>query len=110
MAETLRLIEIKRPKVVICLGMETYAALISAYGENAEVIRDISQNFWKSLEKGTNYKKIETYKFRIYGVSHAGTYGAVNRKKYSSEKGKERTGEELMISDWKRIGEYLKNI
>ncbi len=105
------LIQIKKPKVVICLGMDTYSNLLATYNDDSSVFRNICEGFWESLDKGTNFKDITCgeYNFRIYGVSHAGSNGAMNRKKNTSTKNKSYSGEMLMIKDWKRIGEYLQN-
>lgn len=108
-----RLIEIKRPKAVICLGLNTYASLVSAFEDEQSVIIDIIENFWGQLDSGKNYRDInsEGISFRIYGVSHAGSNGAMNRKNNCSilEKS-DRTGMNLMLDDWKKIGKYLSEM
>ncbi len=109
-AYILKLIQIKKPKVVICLGLDTYSNLLSAFIADKDIYKEICLHFWKELDCGTNFRDIsfgECY-FRLYGVSHAGSNGAMNRKKNYSQNNEEYSGEELMIMDWKRIGTYLK--
>ncbi len=107
------LISIKKPQVVICLGLETYLSLLTAFEFEKEEIKDICISFWLELDKDGNYRDINCggYKFRMYGVSHAGSNGAMNRKKNCTF-GVEAnyTGEELMIKDWKKIGKYLESL
>ena len=82
------LIRIKKPKVVVCLGMETFFNLVSAFVDDSNVLEDINENFWKSLDSGKNYRTIscDGLSLRMYGVSHAGSNGAMNRKKNCSLK------------------------
>ena len=66
--------------------------------------------FWKSLDNGNNCKRVSRngIDFMIFGVSHAGSNGAMNRKKNCTRKNAERlSGKELMLEDWKRIRECL---
>lgn len=108
-----KLIKIKKPKVVICLGMDTYFNLASAFNVDKEALKDIAGGFWNLLDKGENYQQIQQgdSDFRIYGVSHTGSNGSKNRKKNSKWKGTEKlSGKSLMMEDWKRIGEYLGEI
>lgn len=108
-----RLIKIKRPKAVICLGLNTYASLVSAFEDEQSVFIDIIENFWGQLDSGKNYRDINSdgISFRIYGVSHAGSNGAMNRKSNCSiiEKS-DLTGMNLMLYDWKEIGKYLSEM
>ncbi len=106
------LIMIKKPKIVICLGMDTYYSLISAFIDDKKILKDIVKDFWKSLNEGNNYYLIrqDSYEFRIYGVSHAGSNGAMNRKKNCIfESSQNLSGQELMMDDWKKIGLYLNS-
>ncbi len=109
-----KLIDIKRPKLVICLGTDTYFNLISSFVNDKVVIRNIAEGFWESLDNGTNFQDVDINGFtvRFYGVSHAGQNGAINRiRDKSIPKGSRiDTATKLMIGDWKRIGLYLKSI
>lgn len=109
-----KLIDMKRPKVVICLGTDTYFNLISSFVNDKAVIRSIAEDFWKSLDDGTNFQDVDLsgITVRFYGVSHAGQNGAINRiRDKSIPKGSRMdTATDLMIGDWKRIGAYLRSI
>ncbi len=108
-----KLIEIKKPKVVICLGTDTYFNLVGSFIQDKKVIKSLAQDFWQSLDEGSNYQDvfIGDNPVRFFGVSHTGQNGAINRIRGKSiEKGdKINTATKLMIEDWKRIGFYLKN-
>lgn len=105
------LIRIKQPKVVICLGADTYFALLSCLSVDNNTLNLIATDFWTLLENADNFIDISLDKLdlRIYGVSHAGAYGLVNRKKLTGHKDDNFTGLDLMKSDWGRIGVYLNN-
>lgn len=109
-----KLIDIKRPKVVICLGTDTYFNLVSSFIKDRTIIKNIAEDFWKSLDDGTNYQDISLDGFvvRFFGVSHAGQNGAINRiRDKGIPKGNRiSTASKLMVGDWKRIGDYLKTI
>ncbi|SEM42856.1 Uracil DNA glycosylase superfamily protein [Butyrivibrio sp. ob235] len=109
-----KLIDIKRPKVVICLGTDTYFNLVSSFINDRTKIRNIAEDFWKSLDDGTNYQDIqfEGFEVRFFGVSHAGQNGAINRIRDKSIPKGDRisTASKLMVGDWKRIGDYLRDI
>ena len=103
-----KLIELKRPKVVICIGKDTFFNLGYAFPELKDSILAIKKNFWKSLDEGRNYVDSTAWGFRMYGVAHTGSFGTMNRRKYCTIKDAEKyTGMGLMLNDWKRIGKYL---
>ncbi len=105
-----KLIRLKKPRAVICLGMDTYHSLLSAFVVERSVFQEIGEHFWELLDKGENYKDIpcDDFSFRMYGVSHAGSNGAMNRKKNCTRKDADKkSGNDLMIEDWKRIGQFL---
>ncbi len=107
-----KLIEIKKPKVVICLGLDTYFNLVSVFRSDPKALKKIALDFWKALDSGNNWTPVSRngVDFKMYGVSHAGSNGAMNRKKYCTRKNVERlSGRDLMIEDWKKIGKYLRN-
>lgn len=119
------LMEIISPSVVICLGKEVYRVVTRAiarkYNDSTYLVNP--KTFYKDLEEKKNYKDIpwEDPKIRIYGVAHPGDQGKANRKsqvtKLDEENKKVRiykdesiTGESLQMSDWKCIGNYVKNL
>ena len=106
-----RLIDIKKPKAVVCLGKSTYSNLRSAYIDDKETRKSVVPNFWKALDEGVNSELIDRadFSFRIFGVSHTGSMGVMNRKIFCTREGTERlSGKDLMLEDWNRIGEYLR--
>ena len=104
------LISMIRPKVVICLGADTYFSLLSSVNNEGSYLERVNTNFWKMLDVGENYYDVKTkeFSYRIYGVSHAGSNGMINRKRLSSHKDDMTTGFVLMESDWARIGDFLR--
>ena len=107
------LINIKKPRIVICLGMDTYISLLNAFVDDRNIIKDICEHFWHKLDLKDNYMDISLndFSFRMYGMSHAGSNGAMNRKNNCSLPDKTNfTGIELMMEDWTEIGKYLSTL
>ncbi len=111
-----RLIEIKKPEIVICLGADTYLAALTGIVD--ETTRDglsdyyerIGSDFWNLLDHKDNMKelKIAGHSFKIFGVSHTGSNGRINRKRLSeAHKDDDISAVELMEQDWKEIAKYL---
>lgn len=103
-----RLLGILRPKVVICLGKDTYEVAASALCETT--VR--TNNFYAVLNRGDNYSDFyleNREKVRVYGMAHCGNYGVMNRKKYA-EVDRQEDGLELQKQDWLKLREYLESI
>ncbi len=87
---------------------------MSSFIKDRTIIKNIAEDFWQSLDDGTNFQDIDIngFKVRFYGVSHAGQNGAINRiRDKSIPKGSRiDTATKLMIGDWKKIRVYLKSV
>lgn len=118
-----RLIDIKRPELVICLGADTYLAAITGlsdcYAQNdyEEYCKKINDDFWNLLDQKNNHRDFITgdHAFTVFGVSHTGSNGMINRKRLSKKhRDSKIKSRELMSEDWKNIAEYyfdkLKNM
>ena len=111
-----RLIEIKRPELVICLGADTFLSAIIGLTDDKEedykgYISQINSDFWSLLDSGDNAISLDTgnHSFKIFGVSHTGSNGRINRKRLSKVyKDTAKTSIELMHMDWINIRKYIK--
>lgn len=110
-----RLIGIKRPELIICLGADTYLAAITglsdcyAQKDYEEYCKKINDDFWSLLDQKDNHRDFitEDYTFTVFGVSHTGSNGMINRKRLSKKhRGSNIKSWELMTEDWKNIAEY----
>lgn len=101
----LRLVNIVQPKLILCLGKDTYEVVSSSLnGKKIQIER-----FYEALENNSNYAdvKLESGEnVRVYAVAHCGSYGIMNRKKYASQLLKNEDGLELQKQDWLKIKEY----
>lgn len=80
-----------RPKIVICLGQNTFTYALSAFGEK----KSFPKGYTAALEGHDNY--VDIAGIRFYGMSHCGNYGCKNRG------GTVTKGLALQIEDWKQI-------
>lgn len=99
------LIKIVEPKLIVCLGKDTYEAFVS----NTKSLPISSEkNFYKRFIDGMNYA-MYAGKIPVYGQAHPGQFGVSNRKRYNSDpKSDNKSGEELMIEDWAHMKKWLK--
>ena len=106
------LLEILRPKIVICLGKEVYCALYNALTGT----RSDGREFYVNLESGKNYFEEKPYgeTIRFYGLAHPGNMGTANRytKSDGYKKGEPAGGEgrKLQEEDWRAVGVYWRAI
>lgn len=85
------LVHILQPEIVICLGQNTFAYALSAFGEK----KPFPKGYTAALNDHDNYMDIAGIRF--YGMSHCGNYGCKNRG------GNIAKGLALQIEDWKQI-------
>lgn len=85
------LINILQPKVVICLGQDTFTYALRAFGEKSF----FPKGYIAALNDQENCFDIDGIRF--YGMSHCGTYGCKNRG------GNVAAGLALQIEDWRHI-------
>lgn len=87
------LVHILKPKIVICLGQNTFTYALRAFGEK----KFFSNGYADALNRYDNYLDIDDIRF--YGMAHCGNYGCKNRG------GDIATGLALQIEDWRQIRE-----
>ena len=99
------LVEIVAPKVILCLGKDTYEEVASAL--NGSKVR--IKNFYKSLDEHKNHLdvKFNGQEMRIYALAHPGGRGTANRKMYCTVPDKQKSGIELQFADWCEVAKYL---
>lgn len=112
-----RLIEIKRPEVVICLGADTYLAALTGLVDGSDLdqyrnyFKRIDADFWNILDHYENKQRLKlgNHEFEIFGVSHAGSNGRINRKRLSKKyKDSQENAIDLMKKDWNEISKSIK--
>lgn len=89
------LVNILRPKVVICLGQDTFTYALRAFGEKVSFLN----GYISALDAHENHINVDGTEF--FGMSHCGNYGCKNRG------GNIEKGLALQISDWKEIAKWL---
>ena len=111
------LIDILRPKVVICLGALTYTCAVEGLVEKIELndkikkqLSLINNSFINALDSYDNHIHIECedYGYEIFALSHPGFMGTNNRKRYTKSISlKKLTAVEILKKDWESIRNYL---
>lgn len=89
------LVNILRPKVVICLGEKTFTYALRAFGENVS----FPNGYISALDAHKNHVDVEGIHF--FGMSHCGNYGCKNRG------GNIEKGLALQVKDWKEVAQWL---
>ena len=105
------LVKIKRPDVVIVLGANTYLAALtglSCAGVDIDeyYMKQVNTSFCTLLDNNKNKKviKLDGCKFDMVGVAHTGSYGRMNRKRYSEKyNNSDIESKDIMLNDWKAI-------
>lgn len=93
-----RLVDIKRPEVIVCLGRGTAETAFRALtGEKLKM----SKGFYDFIESDENGLPLpECGGARFYAMAHPGGMGAANRKS-------KRGGGKFVIDDWAFLAEYF---
>lgn len=95
------LMNILTPKVVICLGKETFENAVGAFG----IPLPYSGPFNKALEAKKTFVDIAGTRF--FGMAHCGTLGCLNRT--GNRKGATpEVGREMQVEDWQQIKDYMR--
>lgn len=94
------LVNILRPRVVVCLGGATFDAVLAAYGKP----RPYSGKFIPALDEGKTFADIDGIRF--FGMGHCGVLGCMNRIRNQKGGGMD-AGLQMQIQDWKQIRDYL---
>lgn len=95
------LVNILRPKAVICLGGATFDAALAAYGKP----RPYSGKFILALDAGKTVADIDNMRF--FGMGHCGTLGCMNRIGNRKGAGTDE-GLRVQMQDWQQIRDYLQ--
>ncbi len=111
-----RLIKIKRPEIVICLGADTFLAALTGLVEDEterfkDYFKQIDVDFWSLLDDKENKQKfvLNGREVLVFGVSHTGSNGMINRKRLSQKYRDSRMKSiELMKMDWTEIAKYIR--
>ena len=91
-----RLVDIIRPRILLCLGKDTAKSVLNCFGlpmpkgSYNNVIKSKENPFRVSLPGGSVY---------IFALAHCGVMGTLNRNRGSGKK----TSPDLQIQDWSRI-------
>lgn len=97
------LVGILSPKVVICLGKETFENALRAFGSSLPY----SGSFNKALNAGKT--SLDVGNIRFFGMGHCGTLGCLNRT--GNQKGATPSiGLDIQVRDWVRIKDYLQGV
>ena len=93
-----RLVEIIEPRVILCLGLEIFIAVLKAGGKSHKC-----GGYNAVIESGAVEIEIGAVKSAVYPLAHPGSLGTSNRKRGTSEK----DGLSLQKADWRKIAEKL---
>ena len=97
------LVNILHPKVVICLGRDTFSYALKAFGKEKPLPRDYN------IALNNKENKLDINGIRFFGMAHCGNLGCLNRT--GNRKGvSAKQGLEMQIKDWKQIALYLGDI
>lgn len=97
------LVNILQPKVVICLGRDTFTYALKAYGKEKSLPKDFN------VVLNNKENKIDINGIRFFGMAHCGNLGYLNR--IGNRKGvSARQGLERQIKDWEQIALFLRDI
>lgn len=99
------LIHIVEPKIVICLGKDTYDSFV--YGANCTP-KSKEKSFYKKLAQGECYSIFED-RIPVFGQAHTGSLGAINRWRYNPEKYEysEEIVNQILFDDWTKMKKFL---
>ena len=91
-----RLVEIVDPEVVICLGQNTFKAVIRSLGRKIRI-----RGYNSFIESENN--PVDCGSRLVFAEAHCGYFGTVNRAR-----GTGKSGMALQLEDWKKIRRVLE--
>ena len=112
-----KLVEIVKPKIIICLGKMVFESVL--YSLYKETIVMTAREYWNLLNnKGTKcYRRssaINDLEIIIYGMGHCGAFGVnINRKNFDKDQFPDDVGKKgmkLMQEDWNSINSDIKKL
>lgn len=92
-----RLVEIVDPEIIICLGQNTFKAVIRSLGEKTRI-----RGYNSFIESKDN--PIRCGDHLVFAEAHCGYFGTINRAK-----GNVKDGMALQLEDWKRILQAIRS-
>ncbi len=98
-----RLVNIIKPKVILCLGKSTFEAVIKAYNVNP---KPKIKSYNAFIQSNDNPQKIvleNGQTVHVFALAHCGAIGTMNRNRGNHPKDKLF----LQKQDWRRIKPYL---
>ena len=91
-----RLVEIVEPEIIICLGQNTFRAVVRSLGGKIRI-----HGYNRFIE--SEHNPIRCGEMLVFAEAHCGYFGTVNRARGSG-----RDGLEVKKEDWKRIKQVLE--
>ena len=98
----LELVEIIQPKVILCLGRDTFEGVLTAFGIASKVKIESYNAFIESAFNPVSVTFSNGNHIFIFALAHCGAMGTLNRNE------KRHTGLEKQIRDWQRIKPYIE--
>ncbi len=92
-----RLVDIIKPKIIICLGKQVYTAVMKCAGKSPK-----RQGYNLTIADGAQKVSFGSTTSIVFPMAHCGALGTSNRNKNSSY-----AKLTLQKSDWRKIKEYL---
>lgn len=96
-----RLVEIIKPKVILCLGKSTYRAVMKAMGQKIPKGVTRYNTFLESSYNPQESTLSNGQVAYIFALAHCGSFGTMNRNRGSVSSVHDRL--ELQMGDWARI-------
>lgn len=99
-----KLLEILKPKVIVCLGKHTYDSFLQVM--ETEDTRKRS-NFNQFIEENCK-NPFKVKDIPVFAVAHCGAMGTLNRNRTKSRENRKMTTDlDIQIKDWSYIKQYL---
>lgn len=101
-----RLVNIVEPKVILCLGRNTFDSVLLTAGE-----KKTNCNYNKTIQSGYRILNINGTVAFVFPLAHPGTMGTLNRCRCESNKGiSSKKGMELQKKDWEKIKDLFEEL
>lgn len=98
-----RLVHILQPKVILCLGRNTFEGVFKAFHEENPIAKE-SYNLFIESRIVPNIKVFDRETIPVFPLAHSGSYGTMNR--YAAS-GRCRADLQKQKEDWWYINDYL---
>ena len=99
-----RLVNILQPRVILCLGKDTYEGVLRAFGKDSPIKNDkyyqfIEKRIVSKIDIGYNRSAL------VFPLAHCGSFGTMNRNATDGRNSADLTAQK---SDWRFVMEYLQ--